>query len=550
MTGSNRRLRLAAVILPLLFMAMSGLARANDILVNTTSGESELAPLCSLPDAITAHNIHGTMNGCGPGTSSDRIFFAVTGTVSIDESLEITSGSLEIDGPIFGCSGAGPCGITIDGEGSVQIIRADAGTSVFLDALTLADGFGVTEAVNTGGGAVFTVGNDLAINHCLFVNNKAAGISTSIGGEGGAIYAGVAALGSVTIVNSTFANNTAVHGSSINSEGGAISADFDVLKITNSTFSGNSADVAGGIGFSGIGTVRLKNTILANNTGGNCGGTPTDLGGNISDDGTCAFTVAPFFNNTNPLLEPLANNGGPTDTFALETSSPAFGLLTLAQCTDQQSPTPQPVDTDQRLFARPDPYFPLGCDSGAYEVGALAPITAGTERVQVARSTSPNSDQVNIGLTFTYNGDPDCDLGPTGDEDALNFGVGVALVQGTCASLPDSGLFLNLFPFVVHTVNHQSYGTLFQTNGAETVSARMVALPTPAGSCGEWNLNLEVAGLNTGALGLTGSNPFALLISDFVDAESCIDINNAIVGNQLPKPSHSVRRGVRRQTRR
>jgi hypothetical protein len=107
-----------------------------------------------------------------------------------------------------------------------------------------------------------------------------------------------------------------------------------------------------------------------------------------------------------------------------------------------------------------------------------------------------------------------------------------------------------LFPFDVHTVNHESYGTLFQTDGSETVSARMVALPTPANACGAWTLNLEVAGLNTTTLGLTGGNPFALLISDFVDAESCFDITNAIVGNQIPTPSHSVRRGVRRQTRR
>lgn len=61
-------------------------------------------------------------------------------------------------------------------------------------------------------------------------------------------------------------------------------------------------------------------------------------------------------------------------------------------------------------------------------------------------------------------------------------------------------------------------------------------MPTPANSCGEWTLNLEVAGLNTGALRLGGGNPFALLITDFVDAEACFDINNAIVGNQIPKP--------------
>ncbi|MGC2028847.1 MAG: hypothetical protein WA642_02375, partial [Steroidobacteraceae bacterium] len=84
MAGSNRRFTLAAVLFPLLFLAISGLARANDILVNTTSGTSEAAPLCSLPDAITAHNIHGIRNGCGPGSASDTIFFAVTGTISID----------------------------------------------------------------------------------------------------------------------------------------------------------------------------------------------------------------------------------------------------------------------------------------------------------------------------------------------------------------------------------------------------------------------------------------------------------------------------------
>ena len=82
--------------------------------------------MCSLPDAITAHNIHGTMNGCGPGSANDTIFFGVTGTISIDEPLEIASGTLEIDGPTFGCSGAGPCGITIDGGGTVQLIRADS----------------------------------------------------------------------------------------------------------------------------------------------------------------------------------------------------------------------------------------------------------------------------------------------------------------------------------------------------------------------------------------------------------------------------------------
>ena len=41
------------------------------------------------------------------------------------------------------------------------------------------------------------------------MNNQAIGSNSTIGGEGGAIYAGVA-TGSIVIVNSTFANKTAV----------------------------------------------------------------------------------------------------------------------------------------------------------------------------------------------------------------------------------------------------------------------------------------------------------------------------------------------------
>ncbi|MGH7923869.1 MAG: hypothetical protein ACREQH_04670, partial [Candidatus Binatus sp.] len=68
---------------------------------------------------------------------------------------------------------------------------------------------------------------------------------------------------------------------------------------------------------------------------------------------------------------------------------------------------------------------------------------------------------------------------------------------------------------------------------------------------GQWTLNLEVSGLDTAALGLGGGNPFALVLTDESSVVSgCIDIDNAIVGNQIPTPPRFVRRGVRRQKRR
>ncbi|MFZ0678659.1 hypothetical protein [Candidatus Binatus sp.] len=161
-----------------------------------------------------------------------------------------------------------------------------------------------------------------------------------------------------------------------------------------------------------------------------------------------------------------------------------------------------------------------------------------------------------MAFTFTDSGSPFLDdviaTGPRcGDgTDALN-GIDVNLYGGTCADLATAtgGLLLDLSPFVVHTVNHESYGTLFQSSptvpSPETVSARIVELPKPLGTCGEWTLNVEVPGLDTAAIGLVGGNPFALVVEDGDKNEGCFDITNAIVGNQIPTPVRKVRRGVR-----
>jgi hypothetical protein len=118
--------------------------------------------------------------------------------------------------------------------------------------------------------------------------------------------------------------------------------------------------------------VSLKNTIFAaSSSGGNCatflGSTITDAGYNISDDSSCRFSATSSSNNTDPVLDPagLANNGGPTQTVALLSGSPAIDAIPVANCTDQAR-TPNPIIIDQRLFPRPDSEETL-CDIGAYE---------------------------------------------------------------------------------------------------------------------------------------------------------------------------------------
>jgi hypothetical protein len=106
--------------------------------------------------------------------------------------------------------------------------------------------------------------------------------------------------------------------------------------------------------------VTLRNTIVANSTsGGNCGsGAIINGGNNIDSSTTCGWgSTSGSMSSTNPLLGALANNGGPTKTFALLTGSPAIDGVTF------NAPNSAP-STDQRGVARPQG---VRYDIGSYE---------------------------------------------------------------------------------------------------------------------------------------------------------------------------------------
>jgi hypothetical protein len=129
----------------------------------------------------------------------------------------------------------------------------------------------------------------------------------------------------LTIINSTISDNVA------GVSGGAI-YDHALVAIANSTFSGNSAGSGGGIyndgGVAPL-AVEISNTILNAGALGenifNNGGTITSLGYNLSSDDGGGFLTGPGDQiNTDPLLGPLQNNGGPTLTHELLSGSPAI----------------------------------------------------------------------------------------------------------------------------------------------------------------------------------------------------------------------------------
>jgi hypothetical protein len=108
-------------------------------------------------------------------------------------------------------------------------------------------------------------------------------------------------------------------------------------------------------------TVHVLNTILAENTGGNCGGAIASFGNNLDDASSCAFAEPGDLSGLPANLGPLADNGGGTFTHALLPGSPALEAGNDLSCRP----------TDQRGITRPQG---LHCDMGAFE--SETPATA------------------------------------------------------------------------------------------------------------------------------------------------------------------------------
>ena len=136
--------------------------------------------------------------------------------------------------------------------------------------------------------------------------------------------------------------------------------------LTDCTVSGNSSnDVGGGVHNSG--TATLTDTIVAGNTdstvASDIGGTNVSGSDNLIGTGGSGGLANGVDGNivgvADPLLAPLGNYGGPTQTMALLPGSPAIGAGVIADYPG----TTTPITTDQRgePLDSPDP------DIGAFQ---------------------------------------------------------------------------------------------------------------------------------------------------------------------------------------
>ncbi len=287
-----------------------------------------------------------------------------------------------------------------------------------------------------GGGIFFFSGGSLLMQNCTISGNNAQGVDGH-DASGGGIYFEAAALASppagftastLLVQDSTFNNNTGAHGG-----GGIATDDFTgTLQLQNCTMTANTAGTSGGAIWC-TGTTATTNSVAlqdctiafntANSTAAGSGGggvarvgsfmgsivltgsivygnnnpagaldvfasSFTTTTANFCDIGSSAgFTLAAGSGNnlafgSNPMLGPLGNHGGSTQTMALPSNSPAVNTGT----------TIAGITTDQRGITRPQGSAP---DIGAYERQTAAGTLTSMSYEYLTRQA----------ITFSFTGD-------------------------------------------------------------------------------------------------------------------------------------------------
>lgn len=257
-------------------------------------------------------------NDSGPGSlrqaladanDGDTINFAVSGTINL------TSGELVIDKNIT-ISGPGSSSLTVrPASGSFfRVFDVAPSHSITIQGLTISFGYA---GLAQGGGIYLDEHVTATIADCVLTNNYTGDIGGAIFIDG---YGGGATL---TVLNSTITGNTA--GNTDNGGNGAgIYSSADVLTITDSTISNNTAwmdnDLSGGDG-GGIsnvnGTLNISNTTISSNAAG-------VSGGGISGGGAITITNSTISGNVAAIGPPYFGLGG-----GIYNS----GTLTLTNCT-------------------------------------------------------------------------------------------------------------------------------------------------------------------------------------------------------------------------
>ncbi len=510
---------------------------------------------CSLREAIGAAAVSAT--------EGDAIFFSPL--FNTQQTITLTSGvgaltinkNLSINGP-------GANLLTVSGNNASRVFNINAGFTVAISGLTVTGG----RAPNNESGGGISNGGTLSLSNCVVSGNTAPGIEVAGGGiystrtltisdctiSGNASSGGGGILvfgGSINITRSTISGNaatfngggllirdasgslinTTISGNMVSEAGGGLlffsNSGVHTLQITNCTIVNNTAPAnsTGGIlvltqrGGS-TAAMTLRNSIIANNTASNLltgtsgGGaaTITSLGFNLTSDNSLQFiNQSTDFVNTDPLLGPLQDNGGPTPTHVLRFGSRALDAGHSSGAMTDQRGLLRRFDIPT-INNEPDSD---GADIGAFEAQAAPVQVTPTLAINDVSKNEGNSGTTAFDFTVTLSetsvqtvtvdylsgggtATAGSDYAPV--EGRLTFTPGqtsktvTVQVNGDTTVEPDETFFVNLrAPTNATIADAQGMGTIVNddqpaslivqnTNDSGTGSLRQVIADAPAGS--------------------------------------------------------------------
>jgi hypothetical protein len=307
--------------------------------------------------AVSGSEDHGGGGGSQGGGEGEET--GPTYTLALS-SMAIMSNYAGEGGGLYNAATATASNIAVSGNRG-----GGNGGGIYNDAAMTLTNSTVSGNSAEGGGGMFDTGSHIT---------RITG--TTISGNGAVGGGGISGRAMVTInmINSTVSGN---YGFDV---GGGIHTNGTVnlihATIANNVSNADAPGAGAGINtFASSSVVTLRNTLLANNLVGsdpsarmpaNCGGTGgtmnitssgAGLGYNLSSDSSCLLAGPGDMQSVDPRMLGLRGNGGPTQTDALDATSPAINAaLPVAG-----------VTTDQRGVARDSTP-----DIGAYEYAAAA----------------------------------------------------------------------------------------------------------------------------------------------------------------------------------
>ncbi len=285
-----------------------------------------------------------------PNSGGGRIF-NISSTPDVIKFYDLTIQNGDV-------SGGNPYSAGIYSQSTLEMYRCE-----ILDCRSTAT------AANTAAGIATIAGSDdyVVLEDCLFEGNSATTSGSQM--SGGGVF--IQSSGNNEITNCTFVNNS-VSGGGGSGQGGGLYCGSGSFVISNSTFSNNTASSTGGGIYTQTG-LTLKNVISYGNTASSgtdfyryvqtTNASNCIIGGSAANSGAAINGTSSSVSSSNPMLQSLADNGGPTETIALGVGSPAIDAGLSGE-----------TELDQRG------YFRNGVrDIGSYEYEGITNVWNGSE---------------------------------------------------------------------------------------------------------------------------------------------------------------------------